>query len=148
MKPAPLPAFALPVGLLLVAMVSVQIGAAAAKGLFPTVGAEGAAALRLMIFSPIMLAVWRPWRRRPSRAGLPALLGYGLSLGAMNLTFYLCLRTIPLGVAVALEFAGPLAVTVLQSRRWSDLVYPNHAHGKFPIFSDKLPDNESLLRRR
>ena len=76
-----------------------------------------------MIFSPIMLAVWRPWRRRPSRAGLPALLGYGLSLGAMNLTFYLCLRTIPLGVAVALEFAGPLAVTVLQSRRWSDLVW-------------------------
>jgi inner membrane transporter RhtA len=117
------PAFALPVGLLLVAMVSVQIGAAAAKGLFPSVGAEGAAALRLMIFSPIMLAVWRPWRRKTPLAGLPSLLGYGLSLGAMNLTFYLCLRTIPLGVAVALEFTGPLVVTVLHSRRLSDLIW-------------------------
>ncbi len=117
------PAFALPIGLLLIAMVSVQIGASAAKGLFPSVGAEGAAALRLMIFSPIMLAVWRPWRRKPPLASLPSLLGYGLSLGAMNLTFYLCLRTIPLGVAVALEFAGPLAVTVLHSRRWSDLIW-------------------------
>jgi len=123
MKPAPLPVFTLPIGLLLIAMVSVQIGAAAAKGLFPAVGAEGAAALRLMIFSPIMLAVWRPWRRKLTLASLPSLLGYGLSLGAMNLTFYLCLRTIPLGVAVALEFAGPLAVTVLHSRRWSDLIW-------------------------
>ncbi len=117
------PAFALPIGLLLVAMVSVQIGAAAAKGLFPRVGAEGAAALRLMIFSPIMLAVWRPWRLKLSARSLPALLGYGLSLGAMNLTFYMSLHTIPLGVAVALEFAGPLAVTVLHSRRWSDLLW-------------------------
>jgi inner membrane transporter RhtA len=113
----------LPIGLLAVAMVSVQVGATAAKGLFPAVGAEGAATLRLLIFSPIMLAVWRPWRRRPSLPSLAPVLAYGLTLGAMNLTFYLSLRTIPLGVAVALEFVGPLAVAVLHSRRWSDLVW-------------------------
>jgi len=120
---SPLPAFALPIGLLLISMVSVQIGAAAAEGLFPSVGAEGAAALRLMIFSPIMLAVWRPWRRRLKLRSLPSLVAYGLSLGVMNLTFYLSLRTIPLGIAVALEFAGPLAVTVLHSRRLSDMIW-------------------------
>ena len=115
--------FALPIGLLLIAMVSVQVGASAAKGLFPMVGAEGAAALRLMLFAPIMLAIWRPWRTRLDRANVLPLLGYGLALGAMNLTFYLCLRTIPLGIAVALEFTGPLVVTVLHSRRWSDLIW-------------------------
>jgi len=123
LKPVARNTFALPIGLLLIAMVSVQVGASAAKGLFPRVGAEGAAALRLMIFSPIMLAVWRPWRLKLSVAGLPSLLGYGLALGAMNLTFYMSLRTIPLGIAVALEFTGPLAVAVLHSRRSSDLIW-------------------------
>jgi len=124
--PAPSPATsspALPIGLLLIAMMSVQVGAAAAKGLFPRVGAEGAAALRLLIFSPVMLAIWRPWRRRPALSSLWWVLAYGATLGIMNLTFYLSLRTIPLGIAVALEFTGPLAVAVLHSRRWSDLIW-------------------------
>jgi inner membrane transporter RhtA len=76
-----------------------------------------------VIFSPIMLAVWRPWRLRPSLRSLLPVLAYGLILGVMNLTFYLSLRTIPLGVAVAIEFTGPLAVAVLHSRRWSDFIW-------------------------
>jgi len=105
------------------AMVSVQIGASFAKSLFPAVGAQGATALRVTIAALILAAVFRPWRNLPPRSAWPVLGGYGLALGVMNLSFYTSLQTIPLGVAVALEFAGPLAVTVLHSRRWSDLIW-------------------------
>ena len=101
-------------------MVSVQLGASLAEGLFPAVGAQGATALRVGLAAVILLLAFRPWRRRPPRGAWPALLGYGLSLGAMNLLFYSALQTVPLGVAVALEFVGPLTVAVLGSRRRLD----------------------------
>ena len=109
-----------PVALLLVAMASMQLGAAFAKGLFPRVGAQGATAMRLMFSALILVAVRRPWRGL--RFGRPALslLAYGVSLGAMNTLFYMALRTVPLGIAVALEFLGPLAVASAASRRWRD----------------------------
>jgi inner membrane transporter RhtA len=65
----------------------------------------------------------RPWRARVSRQALPALLGYGASLGVMNLLFYESLRTIPLGIAVSLEFTGPLLVAVIASRRKIDFAW-------------------------
>ena len=101
-------------------MLSVQVGASLAKGLFPAVGAQGAVALRVGVAAAILLAALRPWRRPPPRRVWPVLLGYGLSLGSMNLLFYSALRTVPLGVAVALEFVGPLTVAVLASRRRLD----------------------------
>lgn len=104
-------------------MVSVQYGATFAKRLFPVVGASGATALRLGFGTLLLLPFLRPSRIRISRRTLPALLGYGLSLGSMNLLFYLALRTIPLGIAVALEFTGPLALAVALSRRWTDLLW-------------------------
>ena len=112
-----------PIALMLVAMISVQSGAAIAKGLFPRVGAEGATTLRLVISAVIMAAVWRPWKVRITRANAGPLIGYGLALGTMNLTFYLALRTIPLGVAVAIEFIGPLTVALVQSRRAIDFLW-------------------------
>src|SRR5512140_1891474 len=87
-----------------VAMVSFQLGATMAKRLIPLVGAPGATALRLGLSAVIVVALQRPWRSVPSRAAWPAVLAYGVSLGAMNSVFYLALRTIPLGIAVALEF--------------------------------------------
>lgn len=112
-----------PVLLVLAAMLSVQVGASIAKSLFPAVGAAGAAALRLAFGTTLLLIVFRPWRT-PLR-GLPwkSLLGYGLSLGTMNGLFYQALATVPLGIAVALEFTGPLTLAVLGSRRPRDFVW-------------------------
>lgn len=105
------------------AMVSVQVGAAFAKRLFPLVGAQGATALRVTLAALILLAVLRPWRKPLDRKAWPVLAAYGLSLGLMNACFYAALSTIPLGIAVALEFAGPLAVAVLASRHGTDFLW-------------------------
>jgi len=112
-----------PVVLLMVAMVSMQGGASLAKSLFPMVGAQGTAALRLLFSAVMLLACFRPWRIRMAPSGWRLVMAYGLSLGAMNLLFYLSLRTIPLGIAVALEFTGPLAVALLGSRRLADFAW-------------------------
>ncbi len=113
----------LSVSLLLVAMVSLQIGAALAKRLFPLVGAAGATSLRLAIAALILLAVWRPWRVRPTPREAGTILVYGLSLGFMNFMFYSSLSRIPLGIAVALEFTGPLALAMATSRRALDFAW-------------------------
>jgi len=113
----------LPLALLLFAMASTQGGASLAKSLFPLAGAAGTAALRLLFSALLLTLVLRPWRLRLDRAGWRAVLLYGLSLGAMNLLFYLSLRTVPLGIAVALEFVGPLTLAVLASRRAADLLW-------------------------
>ena len=114
---------ALAVGALLVSMVSYQCGASLAKHLFPQVGAQGATAYRLGLSALILLLWRRPWRRSGNRRDWRALWGYGLSMGAMNLVFYMSLRTIPLGIAVALEFTGPLALALFGSRRPLDFVW-------------------------
>ncbi|WP_252273217.1 threonine/homoserine exporter RhtA [Pseudomonas subflava] len=114
---------ALPIALLVVAMTSIQSGASLAKSLFPLVGPEGTTALRLSLAALILCLVMRPWRTRPNFAAWRSLLGYGLSLGAMNLLFYMSLKTIPLGIAVALEFTGPLALALFSSRRLLDFAW-------------------------
>ncbi|GFZ86951.1 threonine/homoserine exporter RhtA [Dyella caseinilytica] len=122
----PRPSFApllLAVCALLVSMASYQCGAAIAKQLFPLVGAQGATAFRLGLGALIMLLVRRPWRTARSSGDWRALWGYGLSIGAMNLVFYMSLRTIPLGIAVALEFTGPLAIALFSSRRALDFAW-------------------------
>jgi inner membrane transporter RhtA len=112
-----------PVGLLLIAMASIQSGASVAKGLFPLVGAQGTTALRLVFASLIMLLLLRPWRARFTAASLRTVFIYGIALGVMNLMFYMSLRSIPLGIAVALEFTGPLAVAIYASRRLVDFAW-------------------------
>jgi inner membrane transporter RhtA len=114
---------ALPVGVLAIAMVSVQVGAALVKGLFPTVGVAGATTLRLGIASVILAAVWRPWRLRPTAREAGSIVVYGVAMGCMNFCFYSALSRIPLGIAVALEFTGPLAVAIAASHRALDYVW-------------------------
>jgi inner membrane transporter RhtA len=109
--------------LLLVAMSSIQAGASLAKTLFHTVGAAGAVALRTALATVMLAIVLRPWRARFTAASWPALAVYGVSLGVMNFLYYMALRTVPLGIAVALEFTGPLAVAVLSSRRAIDFLW-------------------------
>ncbi len=112
-----------PVVLLLVAMASIQTGASLAKGLFPAVGAAGATALRLGLATVLLALVFRPWRMRIERRQWPSLLLYGAALGLMNLMFYKALETVPLGIAIALEFTGPLAVALFGSRRLRDVAW-------------------------
>ena len=111
----------LPVSLLLVAMFSIQAGASLAKSLFPVVGALGATSLRLGFGTLLLWLVLRPWRMPWRTLPWKMLLGYGVSLGVMNSLFYLALQTVPLGIAVALEFTGPLGLALLASRRLRDV---------------------------
>ncbi|WP_292032646.1 MULTISPECIES: EamA family transporter [unclassified Brevundimonas] len=98
-------------------MVSLAVGTSFAKSLFPLVGAEGTAALRVGLSALVLVAIWRPWRFRLTRSDAGRVLLYGLVLGLMNLSFYMALRTIPLGLAIAIEFAGPLTLALIHSRR-------------------------------
>lgn len=108
---------------LIIAIFSIQFGASVAKGLFPLVGAFGATALRLSMASLILLVIWRPWRFRLSKKSYFAIAIYGASLGLMNFLFYLSLERIPLGIAVALEFTGPLGISLLHSKRPKDFLW-------------------------
>jgi inner membrane transporter RhtA len=95
----------------------------AKHALFPTVGAQGTTALRVGFAALWLLVLWRPWRTPLSQADLRTVLRYGATLGAMNLLFYMALRTLPFGLAVAIEFSGPLAVAIYASRRASDFIW-------------------------
>ncbi len=112
-----------PIPALLVAVVSIQGGAALAKQIFPALGPAGATGLRVSLAALLLLAFFRPPLARLGRAQWAALVPYGIALGGMNLTFYLALARIPLGLAVTLEFVGPLGVAVLGSRRAADFVW-------------------------
>jgi inner membrane transporter RhtA len=106
-----------PLPAVLGAIISVQAGAAIAKGLFPVLGATGTASVRIGLSALILLAVNRPNLKRFSKAQWKAVIPYGLCLGAMNVIFYMALERIPLGLAVTLEFIGPLLLAVAGSRR-------------------------------
>jgi inner membrane transporter RhtA len=112
-----------PIPAVLVGIVSVQGGAAMAKGIFPVLGPAGMTAMRISMAALLLLAFLRPSVHRFTRAQWGAVVPYGITLGVMNLTFYLALARIPLGLAVTLEFLGPLAVAVVGSRRGSDLLW-------------------------
>ncbi len=113
----------LPILVILISMISIQSGASLAKSLFPLIGAPGVTALRLALGTLILVVVFKPWRLRFAKEQRLPLLFYGLSLGAMNYLFYLSLQRIPLGIAVALEFTGPLAVALFSSRRPVDFIW-------------------------
>lgn len=104
-------------------MVFTQTGASFAKMLFPLVGAQGATALRLTLAALVLIAIFRPWRRRLDKKQWRAVLLYGAAMGAMNLFFYAALEHIPLGIAVALEFTGPLAVALFGARKPLDFFW-------------------------
>lgn len=118
-KPALIP----PVPALLAATVSVQGGAAIAKGLFPVLGATGTAGMRIALSALMLLVAFRPALTRLSAAQWRLIVPYGMCLGLMNTVFYASLARIPLGLAVTIEFVGPLAVAVFGSRRALDVVW-------------------------
>lgn len=111
------------IALLILAMVSIQTGASFAKGLFPLAGAAGTTAIRLFFATVILWALCRPWKSSFKKSDLKNLFIYGASLGFMNLTFYVALERIPLGLAVTLEFVGPLTLSTISSRRKIDFLW-------------------------
>jgi inner membrane transporter RhtA len=118
-----LPALALPIAAVITAMASFQVSAAFAKSLFPVLGPAGAVTVRLSLGALMLLALTRPWRRWPARAAWPPLVGLGASVAVAVLFFYLAISRLPLGMAIALQFLGPLGVAVFASHRPLDLVW-------------------------
>jgi inner membrane transporter RhtA len=112
-----------PTGLVLLSIFSVQLGAAIAKGLFGELGPDGTVLLRMGFAALVLLLLWRPSLRGYARGDYLVAVLFGLALAAMNFTLYLALDRIPLGVAVTIEFVGPLGVAVAGSRRMLDLVW-------------------------
>ena len=108
--------------LVLLGIVSVQVGSAMAKHLVGDVGSFGTVALRLFFASLVLMLLSRPTLRVDRRAW-SIVLAYGVVLVSMNLCFYLALARIPLGIAVTIEFLGPLAVALFGSRRWLDVFW-------------------------
>ena len=119
-RPAPR---VLPISLLVLAMASFQAGASIAKTMFPLVGALGMVTVRIVLGTAILAITMKPWRARIAPGSRRALVIYGMFLGLMNLCFYIALSRIPLGIAVAVEFSGPLAVAVFTSRRALDFCW-------------------------
>jgi len=111
------------VAMVLAAAGSLQVGAAFAVTLFDDLGPGGAAFLRLLLAAVVLLALWRPRVRGHSVADLRIAAAFGLALGLMNWSIYEAMDRIPLGVAVTIEFWGPLAVAVVGSRRALDLLW-------------------------
>ncbi len=110
-------------GLVIAAIASVQLGGALAVRLFAAVGPGGAVLLRLASASVVLFVISRPRLRGRGLHQLPLAAAFGLVLAGMNLSFYASIHRIPLGIAVSLEFVGPLAVSVGGSRRPIDLLW-------------------------
>lgn len=121
---SPRSAYWIPILAVFGSIVFLCVGTSWAKHtLFPQVGAQGTTAIRLGFAALLMLLFWRPWRTRLARADMVSIALYGGTLGVMCLSFYMALRTLPFGIAVAIEFAGPLTVAVWASRKLQDFAW-------------------------
>jgi len=107
----------------LLSIFSVQIGAAMAKGIFPILGATSTSALRIVLSALILLLFNRPSLRNLTTTQWKAVALYGLTLGAMNIIFYMAIARIPLALGVALEFMGPLALALAGSKSMIDFLW-------------------------
>ena len=112
-----------PIVLVLVGIASVQLGASVAKSMFDEMSPTTIVWLRLLTSAVVLTAFARPGLRGRSRDDLLVVLAFGASLGLMNLAIYQAFARIPLGIAVTLEFVGPLTLALLGSRRARDLVW-------------------------
>lgn len=111
------------IGLVVAAVTTLQLGAGFAVELFDELGPAGTALVRLAVAAAVLWALWRPRVREHPRRDLAVAVAFGLTLGAMNWAIYSAIDRIPLGVAVTIEFLGPLGVAVALSRRALDGVW-------------------------
>jgi inner membrane transporter RhtA len=108
---------------------SIQLAAALAHSLFGTLGPGGTSSLRFALGAPILLAVARPALRGRDAGTWIAIGGYGISLAALNLTFFEAISRIPLGIAVTLSFVAPLGLALAGSRGPRDVIWALLAAG-------------------
>ncbi|HET7476807.1 MAG TPA: EamA family transporter [Dermatophilaceae bacterium] len=132
--------------LVVVAVVSVQFGGALAVTLLPLVGVAGSVTLRLLVAAVLLMAVLRPRLRGRSRGDWLVVAGFGACLAAMNLCFYGSLVYLPVGVAVTVEFIGPLTLAAVLSRRPADLVAVVGAAAGVALISGALRLDVQALR--
>ena len=120
------------------AVVSVQLGAAMATELFDDLGPVGTVMLRLAFAALVLAAIWRPALSVLRGPHARDVILFGVALAAMNTSFYLSLDRIPLGIAVTLEFVGPLGVAIALTRRRTDLLWAGLAAGGILLFAPDL----------
>jgi inner membrane transporter RhtA len=125
-------------GLVMVGILSVQLGSALATTLFDELGPGGAVFLRTVFAAAVLLAIWRPARAALRGRTLREVLAFGFVLASMNLCFFIALDRLPLGIAVTLEFVGPLAVAVAGSRQRSDLFFAGLAAAGILLLAPSL----------
>ncbi|MFE7408434.1 DMT family transporter [Isoptericola sp. NPDC057559] len=106
--------------LFVVSGLTLYAGAAVAVGLFDRLAAPAVGWWRILLAAVVLVAWRRPWRRRWSRRDLVAAALFGVVLAAMNVVFYVAVAHLPLGVAVAIEFLGPVAVAAVTGRGWQE----------------------------
>lgn len=104
-------------------MLSIQFGSALAKSLFDDLGPWGVVALRVSFSAAILFAIWRPKLHSQVKSHFKLIVAYGVIMACMNATFYAAIDRIPLGIAISLEFTGPLGLAALKSQRWRDLFW-------------------------
>ncbi|WP_293742414.1 DMT family transporter [uncultured Pedobacter sp.] len=112
-----------PVPAVLLSIISVQCGAAIAKGLFPQIGAAATASLRIGLSALILLLAFRPNPYQLNAKQWKYVILYGVCLGVMNMVFYMAIARIPIGLGVTLEFVGPLGVAILGSKKPVDFLW-------------------------
>jgi inner membrane transporter RhtA len=123
MKATPQTSRAFPVALVVGGIISVQSGAALATTLFDDLGPAGTVLLRSLFAAVVLAAIWRPSFRDQPPEAMRIAAAFGLALAGMNLCFYEALDRLPLGIAVTLEFVGPLGVAILSTRKPVDFVW-------------------------
>ncbi|MBC6110671.1 DMT family transporter [Pedobacter fastidiosus] len=112
-----------PIPAVILSIISVQCGAAIAKGLFPELGAAATASLRIGLSAVILLIAFRPNLFKLNAKQWKYVILYGISLGAMNMVFYLAIERIPIGLGVTLEFVGPLVLAIFSSKKAIDFLW-------------------------
>jgi inner membrane transporter RhtA len=133
------------VALVLGATISVQSGAAVATELFDELGPVGTVMLRLVFAAVVLAAIWRPALAGLRGAHARDVILFGIALAAMNTSFYLALDRIPLGIAVTLEFVGPLGVAFALTRSRADLVWAGLAAAGIVLLSPDLGNGLDAL---
>ncbi len=127
--------------MLLLAILSVQVGAALAINLFPALGPNGTAFWRIALSAIFLVIIARPTLRGVTRQKLMLLLIYGSAIGMMNMLFYQAIDRIPLGIAVTIEFLGPLGLAAATSRHWRHILWVVLAAGGVALLTPEIGGN-------